>query len=146
MYSLVQWNWFSAVTRCTWVVCIQWRQRTNFTAPGCMHSCVCNCACVRASVCVCVCVCLFLCPSVCLSVYVSLCVRACACVCVCASMRARVNHQLWPIERVHLRGRVRVRQQQSTIGAKSVAKTWKFVVFIFFRDYEPIFYLCKILF
>ena len=35
MYSLVQWNWFSDVTGCTWVTCIQWRQRTNFTAPGC---------------------------------------------------------------------------------------------------------------
>ena len=33
-YSLVQWNWFSDVTGCTWVTCIQWRQRTNFTAPG----------------------------------------------------------------------------------------------------------------
>ena len=37
MYSLVQWNWLSAaaVTGCTWVTCIQWRQRTDFTAPGC---------------------------------------------------------------------------------------------------------------
>ena len=34
-YSLVQWNWFSDVTWCTWVACIQWRLRTNFTAPGC---------------------------------------------------------------------------------------------------------------
>ena len=34
-YSLVQWNWFSDITGCTWVTCIQWRQRTNFTAPGC---------------------------------------------------------------------------------------------------------------
>ena len=32
-YSLVQWNWFSGITECT---CIQWRQRTNFIAPGCM--------------------------------------------------------------------------------------------------------------
>ena len=36
VYSLVQWNWFSVVTGCTWVTCIQWRQRTNFTAPGCI--------------------------------------------------------------------------------------------------------------
>ena len=36
MYSLVQWNWFSDITECTWVTCIHWRQRTNFTAPGCM--------------------------------------------------------------------------------------------------------------
>ena len=36
MYSLVQWNWFSDDTVCTWISCIQWRQRTNFTAPGCM--------------------------------------------------------------------------------------------------------------
>ena len=35
IYSLVQWNWFSGVTGCTWNSCIQWRQRTNFTAPGC---------------------------------------------------------------------------------------------------------------
>ena len=34
-YSLVQWNWFSDVTGCTWISCIQWRQRTHFTAPGC---------------------------------------------------------------------------------------------------------------
>ena len=31
VYSLVQWNWFSMVTGCTWVTCIQWRQRANFT-------------------------------------------------------------------------------------------------------------------
>ena len=36
VYSLVQWNWFSDVTGCTWVTCIQWRQRTNFTAPSCI--------------------------------------------------------------------------------------------------------------
>ena len=36
-YSLVQWNWFSNVTGCTWVTCIQCCQRTNFTAPGCRH-------------------------------------------------------------------------------------------------------------
>ena len=36
MYSLVQWNWFSDVTGCTWVTCIQWCQRTNFIAPGCI--------------------------------------------------------------------------------------------------------------
>ena len=36
MYSLVQRNWLSDVTGCTWVTCIQWRQRTNFTAPGCI--------------------------------------------------------------------------------------------------------------
>ena len=47
MYSLVQWNWFSDVTGCTWISSIQWRQRTNFTAPGCKcriiyrHSTVC---------------------------------------------------------------------------------------------------------
>ena len=35
-YSLVQWNWFSAVTGCTWVTCIQWCQRTNSTSPGCI--------------------------------------------------------------------------------------------------------------
>ena len=33
---LVQWNWFFDVTECTRVSCIQWRQRTNFTAPGCI--------------------------------------------------------------------------------------------------------------
>ena len=36
MYSLVQWNWFIGVTGCTWVTSVRWRQRTNFTAPGCM--------------------------------------------------------------------------------------------------------------
>ena len=35
MYSLVQWNWFSDVAGCTWLTCIQWHQRTNFTAPFC---------------------------------------------------------------------------------------------------------------
>ena len=35
-YSLVQWNWLSGVTGCTWISCIQRRQRSNFTAPGCM--------------------------------------------------------------------------------------------------------------
>ena len=37
MYSLVQWTWFqvSDITWCNWISCIQWRQRTNFTAPGC---------------------------------------------------------------------------------------------------------------
>ena len=35
--SLVQWNWFFDVTECTWVSCIQWCQRTNFTAPGCIY-------------------------------------------------------------------------------------------------------------
>ena len=34
-YILVQWTWFSGVTGCTWISCIRWRQRTNFTAPGC---------------------------------------------------------------------------------------------------------------
>ena len=34
-YRMVQWDWFSEVTGCTWVTCIQWRQRTNFTAIGC---------------------------------------------------------------------------------------------------------------
>ena len=33
-YSLVQWIWFSVVTGCTWVTCMQRRQRTNFIAPG----------------------------------------------------------------------------------------------------------------
>ena len=36
MYCLVQWNWFSDVTGCTWVTCIKWRQRTDFTAPCCI--------------------------------------------------------------------------------------------------------------
>ena len=36
-YSLVQWNWFSGVTGSTWITCIQWGQRANFTAPGCGH-------------------------------------------------------------------------------------------------------------
>ena len=36
-YSLVQWNWFSNATGCTRISCIQWRQRTNFTAPGCTY-------------------------------------------------------------------------------------------------------------
>ena len=37
-HCLVQWNWFSDVTGhgCTWVTCIQWYHRNNFTAPGCM--------------------------------------------------------------------------------------------------------------
>ena len=30
----MQWNWFFDVTECTWVVCIKWPQRTDFTAPG----------------------------------------------------------------------------------------------------------------
>ena len=34
-YSLVQWNWFSDVNECMKFRCIQWRQRTNFAAPGC---------------------------------------------------------------------------------------------------------------
>ena len=34
-YSLVQWNWSSGITWCTWIPCIQWRRRTSFTAPGC---------------------------------------------------------------------------------------------------------------
>ena len=34
-YSLVQWNWFSDVTACTWLTCNKWRQRAIFTAPGC---------------------------------------------------------------------------------------------------------------
>ena len=38
IYSLVQWNWFSGMTGCTWISRIQWCQRTNFTAPGCIHS------------------------------------------------------------------------------------------------------------
>ena len=33
--SLGQWNWFSDVTGGTWISYIQWRKRTNFTAPGC---------------------------------------------------------------------------------------------------------------
>ena len=35
MYSLVQWNWSSDVTWCMQLRCIQWPQRTNFTAPDC---------------------------------------------------------------------------------------------------------------
>ena len=34
IYSRVKWNWFCVVTESTWVTCIHWRQRTNFTAPG----------------------------------------------------------------------------------------------------------------
>ena len=34
-YSLVLNNWFSDIIACTVVACIQWRQRTNMTAPGC---------------------------------------------------------------------------------------------------------------
>ena len=34
-HSLVQWNRFFGVTGCAWDTCIQWRVRTNFTAPGC---------------------------------------------------------------------------------------------------------------
>ena len=34
-HSLVQWNWFSDVTGCTWVTCIKWRQKTDFTARCC---------------------------------------------------------------------------------------------------------------
>ena len=37
LYSLVQWNCFSTVIGCTWVTCFHWRQRSNFTAPGCKH-------------------------------------------------------------------------------------------------------------
>ena len=36
VYSLVQWNWFSDVAWSMKIRCIQWRQRTNFTAPGCI--------------------------------------------------------------------------------------------------------------
>ena len=38
--SLVQWNWFSDVTGCTWLtcICLHWRQSTNFTAPGCIQN------------------------------------------------------------------------------------------------------------
>ena len=35
VYSLVQWDWFSGITRCTWVTCSQCSQRTSFTAPDC---------------------------------------------------------------------------------------------------------------
>ena len=38
-YSLVQWNWFSDITGCTWISWVRWCQRTNFTAPGCMQKC-----------------------------------------------------------------------------------------------------------
>ena len=42
-YILVQWNWFSGVTGCTWIPCIQWHRRTNFAAPGCRwFSALCN--------------------------------------------------------------------------------------------------------
>ena len=37
-YSLVQWNWSPAVSGCTWVTCIRWRQRANSTAPGCIRA------------------------------------------------------------------------------------------------------------
>ena len=30
-YTLVQWDWFSDITGCMWLKCIQWLQRTNFT-------------------------------------------------------------------------------------------------------------------
>ena len=40
-YSLVQWNWFSDVTGRTWGTYTQWRQRTNFTAPGCTGYALC---------------------------------------------------------------------------------------------------------
>ena len=33
--SLVEWNWLSDVTGCTWITCIRWFQRAHFTAPGC---------------------------------------------------------------------------------------------------------------
>ena len=47
MYSLMQCNWFSDITdrESTPVACLQWRQRTNSTAPGCtlaytrVHAC-----------------------------------------------------------------------------------------------------------
>ena len=35
----MQWNWFSDVTAAAAVTCIQWRQRTNFTAPDCTCRC-----------------------------------------------------------------------------------------------------------
>ena len=34
----MQWNWLSDITGHTWLTCIQWCQRTNFTAPGCIYS------------------------------------------------------------------------------------------------------------
>ena len=37
LYSLVQWNWFSDVTGCMKLRCIHWRQRTDYTAPGCVE-------------------------------------------------------------------------------------------------------------
>ena len=52
-YSLVQWNWFSAVTGCTWLTCIQ---RINFTAPGCTQVVYCvlllklSCQCSRCAI------------------------------------------------------------------------------------------------
>ena len=35
---MVQRNWFSDVAECTWATCIQWRQRTNFIALGCISN------------------------------------------------------------------------------------------------------------
>ena len=58
IYSVVQWNWFSVVTGCTWVACISDVREPIFTAPGCtirpmapqaMHVCMC-CMCVRACI------------------------------------------------------------------------------------------------
>ena len=43
VYSLMQWNGLSDVTGCTWVVFIQWRQRIDFTAPGCSRAGACSC-------------------------------------------------------------------------------------------------------
>ena len=40
LYSLVQWNWLSDITGCMKFRCIQWCQRTNFTAPGCNYTCI----------------------------------------------------------------------------------------------------------
>ena len=36
----VQWSWFSDVTGCVKLRCIQWCQRINFTAPGCTCKCI----------------------------------------------------------------------------------------------------------
>ena len=38
IYGLVQWNWFSDVTVCVYLRCMQWRQIASFTAPGCTYT------------------------------------------------------------------------------------------------------------
>ena len=43
-YILVQWNRFSVVTGCTWVTCIQWRQRNQFHCTRLQGLCACPCS------------------------------------------------------------------------------------------------------